>query len=1349
MLLFQEAKLEQTFKSDQDDMDQLMFIPRPKNLDMDLDSPCLAATLACSPTFHLYMLAATQEPSTFDLSESIGFDIRLSKGQCLFDSGSPRHLCGQKDRFDKGTLIQVLPWILCHGDKRTTISLRGTITLTKVNGKSIKIENVWFYPEFKGIILSGYLFFDRQFNVGISNGGWEISLVQSKEEIEKGTPRTCFVVEGILPYSFVDFSRTYQVSQEEGQHFSPNRPTLQELNLDSQQSLYVIRAETIKDHVMHLHSQCHANFDAILTTIRQNNAVFMDHELTREKIKGLTAKDFECDSCTSAKMRNRPFPPTGHSAEYPGDLLHIDMFGPVKAAKDGATVCLVIVDEYTKYKWAIPAPDRPSAVVFLQWLVALLKQQCGYNVKAIQSDNAKEFLGMIGYFAEMGIRFRTNIPYVSQQNGSAERTVQSIKSLIRAHLHHYASQLWSYAAEYSTFMSNCIYTRTYGEQTMTPYEALYGKKPVIPYTAPFGVDCKAFVEPPQRDAEKDTWASHAHDAIYLGNIPRDLTVPGRPAQEGPQVYDMEQRKLRTATKVTFPNQYTRKLSDELQLEDPEGLKDLEFEPDTTTPPKTPKKRGRKQSVNTEPVEPSPTHAASESNIQTLVDIPTQIATTPNDTSKSLKKVRRSYIRKTNTSNPSQESRGNTESLTNPTIDSSGYLPETPITSDLQVSSGIDREAGHATHLPSDKSSELENQYISSTSVADSPTESQTEQITTPRRSTRLGKQSTTSTTEISPTDANTRQRNKRKPDDWQITETERQAERQAKKARELYLLHIPEALATFDHQVASSNIPVNEVKIPRSIKEALNHSNPYSTFWKLAIEAELHAMVKQGVMEEVSPETLFQNNKLISTMYVFAVKSKHGIVTRFKARLVARGDTQRPGIDHGEFLYAPTSSIKSIRLLCGLACQHSMHILAFDVKTAFLNAPIDRDIYVTLPYGSYDVTDKGTRHCYKLHKALYGLKQAPKLWYDCFVAFLKETLGFTPIPNDENILTLGVNENRVILVIYVDDTLVISENLQAAHSVINQIRTQFQTDEPAPIAKFLGMNFSQSLDRKQITIEGTDYIQSLEEAFGLKDYHANNKLKKIHPQRTPKTWDDMRKSPQSTYHHSLNAVDTNRYQQLVGGLRYLTTTLRPDIAHDTRYLSRFLQSPLREHWIRALDLAAFVCATKHVKLEFNAESSPAELHVYADASFNNRDEDNTSTYGYISRFLGGPVHWESKLIRLQVKSTRDAELYALSEAIRNVLKLRTILWELGYPIGQPTVIYEDNAPLIDTIYGRKQFEGGAQYAGYLQGIKEVIRQREVVIEQVTTKNQLADFLTKTLSFAELKTQMQRLNIYSK
>nr|GEY37769.1 copia protein [Tanacetum cinerariifolium] len=105
----------------------------------------------------------------------------------------------------------------------------------------------------------------------------------------------------------------------------------------------------------------------------------------------------------------------------------------------------------------------------------------------------------------------------------------------------------------------------------------------------------------------------------------------------------------------------------------------------------------------------------------------------------------------------------------------------------------------------------------------------------------------------------------------------------------------------------------------------------------------------------------------------------NGIVSRIKARLVSQGYNQQDGIDYDE-TYALVARLVSIRILLTYACALDFKQFQIDVKSAFLNSFISKEVYVVQPSRFIDF--EKSNHVYKLKKALYGLKQAPKAWPD-------------------------------------------------------------------------------------------------------------------------------------------------------------------------------------------------------------------------------------------------------------------------------------------------------------------------------------------------------------------------------
>jgi hypothetical protein len=89
-----------------------------------------------------------------------------------------------------------------------------------------------------------------------------------------------------------------------------------------------------------------------------------------------------------------------------------------------------------------------------------------------------------------------------------------------------------------------------------------------------------------------------------------------------------------------------------------------------------------------------------------------------------------------------------------------------------------------------------------------------------------------------------------------------------------------------------------------------------------------------------------------------------------------------------------------------------------DVKTAFHNGEVEKEVYIEQPEG-FVIYGKES-HVYKLKKYLYGLKQAPRAWYGRIDNFL-QSLGFSKSIEDPNIYIKIVKNHPVILVLYVDD----------------------------------------------------------------------------------------------------------------------------------------------------------------------------------------------------------------------------------------------------------------------------------------------------------------------------------------
>ena len=157
-----------------------------------------------------------------------------------------------------------------------------------------------------------------------------------------------------------------------------------------------------------------------------------------------------------------------------------------------------------------------------------------------------------------------------------------------------------------------------------------------------------------------------------------------------------------------------------------------------------------------------------------------------------------------------------------------------------------------------------------------------------------------------------------------------------------------------------------QVKTPTSYREAV--SSPEASNWTEACDSEISSLERNGTYEICS---LPSGRQAIDTKWVFALKlTQAGTIDRYKARVVARGFRQVEGIDYFE-TFSPVASYPTIRTFLSIAAAREWEIQQCDAVTAFLNAPLDEEIYVKPPEGY-----EGDGQVWRLRKALYELKQA-------------------------------------------------------------------------------------------------------------------------------------------------------------------------------------------------------------------------------------------------------------------------------------------------------------------------------------------------------------------------------------
>ncbi|CAI7883121.1 unnamed protein product, partial [Closterium sp. NIES-54] len=235
-----------------------------------------------------------------------------------------------------------------------------------------------------------------------------------------------------------------------------------------------------------------------------------------------------------------------------------------------------------------------------------------------------------------------------------------------------------------------------------------------------------------------------------------------------------------------------------------------------------------------------------------------------------------------------------------------------------------------------------------------------------------------------------------------------------------------------------------DIPTPRSYAEAI--TGPYSSQWQAAMDAEMTSWKSTGTYVDEVPQP---GANIVDGMWIFRVKRPPGSPPTFKARYVARGFSQRQGVDYFQ-TFSPTPKMTTLRVLIHVIAQRDYELHSLDFSTAILQGSQHEEIWLRRPPGFTESFPAGTQ--WILRQPNYSLRQVPREWHDTLRTTLA-ALGFAPATTDPSlILRTDTSQPHFYVLVYVDDLVFATAATEALTLVKSELQKRLTCTDLGPIA---------------------------------------------------------------------------------------------------------------------------------------------------------------------------------------------------------------------------------------------------------------------------------------------------------
>lgn len=517
--------------------------------------------------------------------------------------------------------------------------------------------------------------------------------------------------------------------------------------------------------------------------------------------------------------------------------------------------------------------------------------------------------------------------------------------------------------------------------------------------------------------------------------------------------------------------------------------------------------------------------------------------------------------------------------------------------------------------------------------------------------------------------------------------------------------------------------------IPKYHFTLKNH--PLRSMVEEAMWKELNTLIRLGVFSKGRKRQ--PGDKVVPTMFVSRAKGDaKGMLEKIKSRLTVRGDLENVTV----LSYSPMMLLSTMRMILAKhAADLEIRLHQLDVTAAFVSARTKRDIKVTLPDGFHPEGDVNGL-VYTLIYNLYGTTDSARAFYEDYFKFHVEELGFETIHADNCYLRKTDPDGSLIeFCTHVDDSLIAQKGQKLWDWYLAKMTARYEY-RVAPLSYFLGMAFERNAKTGAISIDQNAQVEKMLRVFNLA-----GKTKRV---STPVAADSGKIRP------SLADIPTDAegkakaakfpVPQAIGHLGFLQQCTHFEITYPLKVASRFIKEWSDKVWAWVKHIMLHLKGKEFSKLIFHGDpTNQQKLSAYCDSDHITDVDTRRSISGFAILLGQDVIDWHASFQTMVSHSSAESELMAIDLCVRRLVATR---WKLEQIT--KTIINLASSVHIDCESAITMSENPIQnnrnchiHARYFY-VRDLINDRVIKLEKISTQDQLADILVTFKTVANFR-----------